>query len=152
MIYDLYRFCGVESISQMISKYQRQTGQIFCDASLVSILPEGVITIPLLDVWEELDFTKEQNKKQLVYQIILVTREEVREGIRRQKGTDRKRNGHTHSNEVLEVLWSRLRQCPHYKNSCIKRFSNKLTETAVYSMAAIGHDEMIMKPLKSAFF
>ena len=75
MIYNLYRFCAVESISQMISKYQRQSGQIFCDASLVSILPEGVITIPLLDVWEELDFTKEQNKtkKQLVYQIILVT-------------------------------------------------------------------------------
>ena len=61
-MYNLYRICGVESISQMISKYQRQTGQIFCDASLVSILPEGVITIPLLDVWEELDFTKEQNK------------------------------------------------------------------------------------------
>ena len=63
MIYNLYRFCGVESISQMISKYQRQTGQIFCDASLVSILPEGMITIPLLDVWEELDFTKEQKTK-----------------------------------------------------------------------------------------
>ena len=62
MIYNLYRFCGVESISQMISKYQRQTGQIFCDASLVSILSEGVITIPLLNVREELDFTKEQNK------------------------------------------------------------------------------------------
>ena len=63
-----------------------------------------------------------------------------------------KRNGHTHSNEVLEVFWSRLRQCSDYKNSCTKLFSNKLTETAVYSMAAIGHDEMVMKPLKSAFF
>ena len=77
--------------------------------------------------------------------------EEVREGIKAER-KGQKRNGHTHSNEVLEVLWSRLRQCPDYKNSCPKLFSNKLTETAVYSMAAVGHDEIMMKPLKSAFF
>ena len=75
-------------------------------------------------------------------------------GNQKAKRKGQKRNGHTHSNEVLEVLWSRLRLCSDYKNSCTKLFSNKLTETAVYSMTSIGHDEMMMmmKPLKSAFF
>ena len=68
-------------------------------------------------------------------------------GNQKAKRKGQKRNGHTHSNEVLEVLWSRLRQCSDYKNSCTKPFSNKLTETAV------GHDEMMMmKLLKLAFF
>ena len=75
---------------------------------------------------------------------------EKKEGGKREsegkKEKTEKKWTHTHSNEVLEVLWLRLRQCSDYKNSCTKPFSNKLTETAV------GHDEMMMKPLKSAFF
>ena len=73
-------------------------------------------------------------------------------GNQKAKRKGDKRNVHTYGNDVLEVLWLRLRQCSDYKNSCTKLFSTKLTDTAVYSMAATGNDEMMMKPLKSAFF